>query len=160
MLVWKVTASLCERRERERGKAVPNAQHVFYNQSINHPSSVCRNALSRTERSWNGSLLTNIWWNWILLLVYDPTCWRKRSFLDEIQAVHTKPNCFLLLFRAVQGAGLKKTTGVSCCQNEPPSYHLSLLETLILAQFIFTALWQTGKTSVTHILYHFFSKLL
>lgn len=69
-------------------------------------------------------------------------------------------NCSFLLFSAVQGAGLKKNPGVGCCQNEPHSYHLSLLETLILVQFIFTALWQIGKTSVTQILYNFFFKLL
>lgn len=81
--------------------------------------------------------------------------WSNMLEEDEF-SVHTQPNCFFLFFSAVQGTGLKKNPGGGCCQNEPHSFHLSLLETLILVQFIFTALWQRGKTSVTHILYHFF----
>lgn len=77
------------------------------------------------------------------------------SFLDEIQAVHIKPIYFFLLSSAVQGTRLKENTGVGCCQTQPHRSHLSLLETLILVQFIYTALWQTGKTSVTHKHYHF-----
>jgi len=84
----------------------------------------------------------------------------EMSFLDEIQAVHIYPIYFFLLSSAVQGTGLKKNTGVGCCQNQSHKSHLSLPETLIFAQFIYMALWQTGKNSVTHIRYHLSFKLL
>lgn len=72
------------------------------------------------------------------------------SFLEEIQALHIKP---IYLFSSAMSKALDTgNTGAGCCQNQSHRSHLSLLETLILVQFISTALWQPGKTSVTRVL--------